>query len=52
MKADGAISPSLLTEMREELANSSLPFKVDLIDWHRISDEFRAEILKQHYRLK
>lgn len=33
-----------LGDLEEDFANSSLPFKVDLIDWQRISPEFRIHI--------
>ena len=33
-----------LSQLAEAFENSDLTFKVDLVDWHRITDEFRAHI--------
>lgn len=40
-----------LGAIEEEFANSSLPFKVDLIDWQRISPEFRIHIESNYISL-
>ena len=45
------ISLATLGHLSEEFAESDLPFTVDLIDWHRISDEFRKSIQKHRERL-
>jgi predicted nucleotidyltransferase len=34
--------------LKEALSESSLPFKVDVVDWATISDEFK-EIIKQNF---
>jgi hypothetical protein len=39
-----------LALLQIELAESDLPFKVDLIDWRTISDEFR-QIIKKKYTI-
>jgi predicted nucleotidyltransferase len=39
-----------LVVLKEALSHSRLPFKVDLVEWSRISDEFRA-IIRQTYEV-
>ena len=41
-----------LSALEEDFANSSLPFKVDLIDWRRISPEFRVRIESNYILLE
>ena len=40
-----------LTILKDEVAQSDFPYMVDLIDWHRVSDEFREHILKMSIEL-
>ncbi len=35
-------------QMKDALEESDLPYRVDLLDWHRISDEFKS-IIQQQY---
>lgn len=49
--SDKPISLITLSEIDEIFSNSDLPFKIDLIDWHRISPEFQQLILKQYVAL-
>lgn len=35
-----AISPIIMFKIKEDLAESDLPFRVDVMDWQSISDEF------------
>jgi len=37
-----------LFAIKEELAESQLLFRVDLLDWNRISDEFRRVVEKNY----
>lgn len=37
---------SILSKLKEELSNTAIPYRVDLSDWHRIDDAFRAIVLK------
>jgi len=37
-----------MRQLQEDFENSSLPFRVELLDWHNISDEFRKIIAKQY----
>ena len=36
----------ILANLHEEFIESSLPYKVDLVDWRSISDSFKAKIEK------
>lgn len=44
MRADGPLSFVQQAELEEAFSESDLPFRVDVVDWHRISDEFRERI--------
>ncbi len=46
IQADQSISLLTLSNLEEAFANSDLVYKVDLIDWHRISPEFQQHIEK------
>lgn len=41
----------VLAELKEAFQESELPFRVDLLDWNAISDEFRAVIEKSGYEV-
>jgi predicted nucleotidyltransferase len=41
----GKIPLRKLVELREAFEESDLPFRVDLLDWHRLSPEFKKIIL-------
>lgn len=36
---------SMMTSMLDDFEESDLPYKVDIVDWNTISDEFRRTIL-------
>ncbi|KUO49286.1 MAG: hypothetical protein APF76_15900 [Desulfitibacter sp. BRH_c19] len=38
----------LLADIKDEFQNSDLPFRVDIIDFNRISPEFQKVILENH----
>lgn len=42
--AQEAIPISDLYALEEAFAESDLPFRVDVLDWHALSDEFREQI--------
>lgn len=46
--ADERILQENLSEMREALSESDLPFLVDVLDWAEIPEKFREEIKKHH----
>jgi len=41
-----------LDDLKEALAESSVPFRVDVMDWHKISTEFQENILKSFVVIK
>lgn len=46
--ADTALSISELGTLREACQASTLPMRIDIVDWHRISPEFQAVIAAQY----
>lgn len=46
------ISIELYTKMREEFEESNLKYRVDLVDWNAISDEFKKIIEEGYYKLE
>jgi predicted nucleotidyltransferase len=44
VKMDTVVPLKKLSKLREAFDLSDLPFKVDIIDWHRITPEFRKTI--------
>ena len=46
--APAALSLDCMGHLREAFADSSLPIRVDVIDWHKLTPNFRAEITKRH----
>lgn len=42
LKADTKLSPGMLDDLFEDLAESDLPYLVDLHDWHRTDPDFLA----------
>jgi predicted nucleotidyltransferase len=41
------VSLAKLSELEEEFANSDIPFKIDIVDWQRITPEFKKIISDQ-----
>lgn len=41
---DDKLDPDTLRLLREAFEESDLPFRVDVVDWHAISPEFRAVV--------
>jgi uncharacterized protein len=46
------LSAGAMEALREAFSESDLPFRVDILDWHAISDEFRAVIAAKYEVLK
>lgn len=44
------ITLKVMTRMKEELEESDIPFRVDIIDWHEISDDFKS-IINENYEV-
>ena len=38
-------------QIQDAFEESELPYRVDVLDWHRISDEFRALIQQKYFIL-
>jgi predicted nucleotidyltransferase len=38
------IPPEIINQLAEDFEESDLPYKVDLVNWHAISDEFKNTI--------
>ena len=43
----GKLQAGQLAELREAFTDSDLPFRVDVLDWHTISENFRHIIAEQ-----
>lgn len=39
------------SSLNEVFSESNLPFRIDLVDWHRITPEFRDHIMKEAIKL-
>ncbi len=46
------IALKVVTRMKEELEESDIPFRVDILDWHEISNDFKKIINKNYEVLK
>ncbi len=46
------IAPRVVMRMKEELEESDIPFRVDILDWHEISDDFKKIISKKYEVLR
>ena len=44
------IDPRILTLLKGAFEESDLPYRVDLLDWHNISPEFR-ELIRARYEI-
>lgn len=42
---------SLLNKFKEKLANSQIPILIQVVDWYRIPDSFRANIQQDYEEL-
>lgn len=45
---DGPLDWQRIEKLKDAFAESDLPIMVDVLDWHTISDEFRAVIKKRY----
>jgi len=44
VQAEGRLADARLDALRDAFAASSLPVRVDVVDWHALSESFRAII--------
>ena len=42
------LSKKILYSLREDFEESDLPFRVEIMDWHIVSDDFKKIIEKQY----
>ena len=42
------IPDETISALKEDFSESEIPFRVDVLDWSRISEEFRGAIKKNH----
>lgn len=47
LKSDAPLELTQLGTLKEIFSQSDLPYKIDLVDWNRISPEFQENILNQ-----
>jgi len=47
LKTNDAITPLTMFNIKEDLSESDLPFRVDILDWLSISEEFKSAIQTQ-----
>jgi predicted nucleotidyltransferase len=47
LKTPDVITPSTMLNLKEDFTESDLPFRVDILDWKAISDEFKNAIQSQ-----
>lgn len=46
-----AVPEHAMSELRDAFSESDLPYRVDVLDWHVISPEFRAAIEQQGFEV-
>lgn len=46
LKDKSTLDLSLWAKLEDELSQTNIPFKIDLVDWHRVSEEFQGIIAK------
>ena len=44
IRSETEIYDSVMDAIREELENSNIPFKIDLVDYNKVSDKLRLSI--------
>jgi predicted nucleotidyltransferase len=51
LEGEGPVEYQTISKLKHAFAESDLPIKVDVVDWHALDPEFRATIDKQRVRL-
>lgn len=44
IKGEAPVDDAVMAELKEKFSESNLPYKVDIVDYHRISPSFRQRI--------
>ncbi|MDI9409255.1 MAG: nucleotidyltransferase domain-containing protein [Candidatus Pacebacteria bacterium] len=52
IKAESPLPLSVIADLRDEFTECDLPYKVDMSDWHRLSESFKLRIEPEMVRLK
>ena len=52
LKSESKLSSLVLGNLRERFELSNLPFRVDILDWHAISEDFRTVINSCCYKIE
>lgn len=47
---ENRIPQALYYQIKDAMEESDIPFKVEILDWHRLSQSFR-DIIQQHYEI-
>jgi len=51
IKSDQAIPSQILLNLKDDFAESDIPFRVDVSDWHQLSSSFKQFIEKDKVRI-
>ena len=51
LKSEQAIAWKTMDALKDDFSFSDLPFLVDLLDWHKLSDDFLAAIEAELYSI-
>jgi len=51
IKAEHPLTLDLLARLTDNFENSSLPYKVDIVDWYAIDNEFKRIIESQRQKI-
>lgn len=46
------MDPAIVAALKEDFSESDLPYKVDLVDWQKVSPSFRAIIQRDRLVLE
>lgn len=46
-----AVPERQLSELKDAFAESNLPYRVDVVDWHAVTPEFRAAVEQQGFEV-
>jgi len=51
LKSEQAIPQKIIFVLKEEFEESDIPFRVDISDWHRLSETFKPFIEKEKIQI-
>lgn len=51
IKAEQPLTLDVLARLADSFENSSLPYKVDMVDWYAIDDEFKQIIERERQKI-